>query len=92
MVGLCNVPIAMGMGTAKSLGVDLQRIRIDFARLNHMIFGLRFYLNGNNITGEAIAKMAAGEVSVFVKNVKLDELLEAHRDIYPNFNSKSHIH
>lgn len=70
VVGLCNVPIAMEMGIAKSLGVDHSRIRIDFAGLNHMVFGLRVYLDGNNITEEVLRKMAAGEVSAFVKNIQ----------------------
>lgn len=70
VVGLCNVPIAMEMGIAKSLGVDHNRIRIDFAGLNHMVFGLRVYLDGANITEEVLRKMAAGEVSAFVKNVQ----------------------
>lgn len=70
IVGLCNVPIGMEMGIAKGLGVDPSRIQIDFAGLNHMVFGLKVFLDGDNITKEVIQKIAVGEISIFVKNVK----------------------
>ncbi|MDF2573001.1 MAG: 6-phospho-beta-glucosidase, partial [Sporomusa sp.] len=37
IIGLCNVPIGMEMGVAKLFDVDSNRIRIDFAGLNHMV-------------------------------------------------------
>lgn len=70
IVGLCNVPIGMEMGIAKGLGVEHSRIRIDFAGLNHMVFGLKVYLDGKDISKEVIDKMAAGEMSPSVKNIK----------------------
>lgn len=70
VIGLCNVPIGMEMGIAKSMGVDHSRIRIDFAGLNHMVFGLRVYLDGVDVSKEVIDKLASGEVSIFVKNIK----------------------
>lgn len=70
VVGLCNVPIGMETGIAKGLGVDHSRIRIDFAGLDHMIFGLKVYLDGKDISEEVINKMAEGEISPSVKNIK----------------------
>lgn len=55
-VGLCNVPIGMKMAIAQILGVEASRVRIDQAGLNHMVFGLRTYLDGVDIS-EAVAKV-----------------------------------
>jgi 6-phospho-beta-glucosidase len=56
-VGLCNVPIGMRMGVAKLFNVDASRIHIDFAGLNHMVFGLNVYLDGNNIMDQLIDRL-----------------------------------
>lgn len=63
VVGLCNVPIGMKMEIAQQLGVAPERIHIDFAGLNHMIFGLNVYLDGENYTKQYIDKLTKGEVS-----------------------------
>jgi 6-phospho-beta-glucosidase len=62
-IGLCNVPIGMKMGVARLLDVDVSRVHIDFAGLNHMVFGLNVYLDGNNITESFIDKLTSGEKS-----------------------------
>jgi 6-phospho-beta-glucosidase len=56
-VGLCNVPIGMRMGVAKLFNVDASRVHIDFAGLNHMVFGLNVYLDGNNIMDQLIDRL-----------------------------------
>lgn len=63
VVGLCNVPIGMRMGVAKLLGVDARRVHIDFAGLNHMVFGVNIYVDGNNMTEELIDRLTSGEAS-----------------------------
>lgn len=69
VIGLCNVPIGMEMAIAKLFNVDHSRIRIDFAGLNHMVFGLNAYLDGKNITKSVIDSIAAGKMPSTVKNV-----------------------
>ncbi|MBS4536129.1 6-phospho-beta-glucosidase [Clostridium sp. D2Q-14] len=69
VIGLCNVPIGMEMGIANLLDVDHNRVRIDFAGLNHMVFGLNVYLDGKNITEEVVNKIAAGEMEAIVNNI-----------------------
>ena len=69
VIGLCNIPIIMEMEIAKGLDVDPSRIRIDFAGLNHMVFGLKVYLDGTDITAGVIGKIAEGEINIFAKNV-----------------------
>ncbi|GAB6169254.1 6-phospho-beta-glucosidase [Clostridium carnis] len=69
VIGLCNVPIGLEKSTAKLLGVDFNRIRIDFAGLNHMVFGLNIYLDGNLVTKNVIDKIIESDASSEVKNI-----------------------
>ncbi|MFD1064868.1 6-phospho-beta-glucosidase [Oceanobacillus locisalsi] len=70
VVGLCNVPIGMEMGVAKLLDVDHSRIRIDFAGLNHMVYGLDVYLDGVSVKEKVIQKLSDPENASFVKNIE----------------------
>ncbi|WP_100013013.1 6-phospho-beta-glucosidase [Lentibacillus sediminis] len=70
VVGLCNVPIGMEMGVAKLLDVEHSRIRIDFAGLNHMVYGLDVYLDGVSVKDEVMQKLSDPENSSFVKNIE----------------------
>lgn len=70
VVGLCNVPIGMEMAIAKLLEVDHSRIRIDFAGLNHMVYGLEVYLDGKSVKGEVIKMITELDDSSFVKNIQ----------------------
>lgn len=68
-VGLCNVPIGMHRGLADILKVEAQRLEIDFAGLNHMVFGLNFYLDGKKINKEAIEALSGPEAHISMKNI-----------------------
>jgi len=68
IVGLCNVPISIQMGVAKLLKVEPERVRVDFAGLNHMVYGLNVYLDGKNITTEFLDEMTKHE-SGTMKNI-----------------------
>ncbi|MGE7946979.1 6-phospho-beta-glucosidase [Lysinibacillus sp. NPDC093688] len=70
VVGLCNVPIGMEMGIAKLLDVDHSRIRIDFAGLNHMVYGLDFYVDGVSVKDQVIDLLMDPNNSSFVKNIE----------------------
>lgn len=67
-IGLCNVPIGMKNNLAELLGVDSSRIDMDFAGLNHMVYGLNVKLDGEDITSEAIVKYIEGNITM--KNIK----------------------
>lgn len=69
IVGLCNVPIGIEMGIAKLLDVEHSRIRIDFAGLNHMVYGLDVYLDGVSVKDQVMELLTNPENSSFVKNV-----------------------
>lgn len=67
-IGLCNVPIGMKKEVAKSLNIDSKRIDMDFAGLNHMVYGLNVRLDGIDITKEAVNKFLENNMSM--KNIK----------------------
>ncbi|WMJ81738.1 6-phospho-beta-glucosidase [Clostridium sp. MB40-C1] len=68
-IGLCNVPIGMVSGAADILNVGMDRIKIDFAGLNHLVWGTKIYLDGEDVTEQLIEKIAEGK-SMSMKNIK----------------------
>ncbi|MDM5222865.1 6-phospho-beta-glucosidase [Peribacillus sp. NJ11] len=69
VVGLCNVPIGMKMGIAKALNVEPDRVQVDFAGLNHMVFGLDVYVDGKSVKDKVIAALGNPENEMTMKNI-----------------------
>ncbi|HLR08715.1 MAG TPA: 6-phospho-beta-glucosidase [Bacillota bacterium] len=59
-IGLCNVPIGMRMAVAEMLDADPKRVQIDFAGLNHMVFGLHVYMDGQDVTENVVDMLSSG--------------------------------
>lgn len=59
----------MKMGVAKALDVDESRIDIQFAGLNHMVFGLDVFLDGVSVKDKVIEAMADPENAMTMKNI-----------------------
>jgi 6-phospho-beta-glucosidase len=57
-IGLCNVPIGIQRGVAHALGVEMDRIGMDFFGLNHLSFARRIYLDGNDVTDRVLGLTA----------------------------------
>lgn len=70
-IGLCNVPIGMRNGIAKLFEVEDERIQMDFAGLNHMVYGLNVALDGEDVTDEAIDKFVHSKLTM--QNIKAIE-------------------
>lgn len=70
-IGLCNVPIGMRNGIAKLFDVENERIQMDFAGLNHMVYGLNVALDGEDVTDEAIDKFVHSKLTM--QNIKAIE-------------------
>lgn len=68
IAGLCNVPIGMVNGVADILGVDPQRIFIEFIGLNHLVWGRKIYMDGLDITDRVIDELSDGK-SMTMKNI-----------------------
>ena len=69
VIGLCNVPIGMEKAVASIMDVDHSRVRVDFAGLNHMVYGLNMYVDGKKVTDEVINGIAEGRLGQIVKNI-----------------------
>ena len=69
VVGLCNVPIGMEMGVAKLLDVNHDLVRIDFAGLNHMGFGLDVFVDGVSVKDRVIDLITDPEKSITMQNI-----------------------
>lgn len=69
VVGLCNVPIGMEMGVANLLEVDHNRVRIDFAGLNHMVYGLDVFVDGVSVKDQVISLINDPEKSITMQNI-----------------------
>ncbi len=67
-IGLCNVPIGVRNGIAKLFDVEHDRIHMDFAGLNHMVYGLNVSLDGKDVTEEAIENFTQSKISM--ENIK----------------------
>jgi len=63
-VGLCNVPIGMQRQIADLMEVDMNRVRIDFAGLNHMVYGLNIYIDGLESTPKVMEKLNGSSTSM----------------------------
>lgn len=70
-IGLCNVPIGMRNGISKLFEVENERIQMDFAGLNHMVYGLNVALDGEDVTDEAIDKFVHSKLTM--QNIKAIE-------------------
>jgi len=57
-IGLCNSPIGITNRISKLLNEDKEDIRIDYIGLNHMVFGVKTYLKGEDISDLVIEKLA----------------------------------
>lgn len=68
-IGLCNVPINMKMAAAKFLDADFQRVEVDFAGLNHLVYGMHIYLDGQEVTSQVIETLAGGG-SMTMRNIQ----------------------
>lgn len=68
-IGLCNVPIGMEMAAAKVLNVEHKDLDMTFGGLNHMVFGTKVSIKGEDRTNDLIEALAKGEIGQIVKNI-----------------------
>lgn len=53
-IGLCNVPIHLQKIIANLLEVDERRLFVQFGGLNHMVFALKAYLDGEDVMARVL--------------------------------------
>ncbi|MGO1041921.1 6-phospho-beta-glucosidase [Clostridioides difficile] len=71
VIGLCNVPISMEKDASNLLEVDQNRVRVLFGGLNHMVYGLKVYLDGEEVTDTVLEKMGTKAKQHTMKNIDL---------------------
>ncbi|WP_086349556.1 6-phospho-beta-glucosidase [Candidatus Enterococcus clewellii] len=80
VVGLCNIPIGIVNKIAKLYETEAANVSVEFAGLNHFVFGKNIYVNGREVTGEVIEKIKDG-TEISAKNIPNfsfpDEILDA---------------
>lgn len=69
VVGVCNLPIHTKISIAKLLGVKESRVHIDFAGLNHLVYGLNVYLDGEVVTNRVIDMLTDPGKQLTMKNI-----------------------
>ncbi len=67
-LGLCNVPIHLRMTIANMLDADASDIFIDFAGLNHLVWGRKVWHKGMDVTSVVLEKMQDG-AALTMKNI-----------------------
>ncbi|MEW8974165.1 MAG: 6-phospho-beta-glucosidase [Tissierellaceae bacterium] len=72
-IGLCNVPISMERDMADILEIDSSRIRIDFARLNHLVYGFNIYIDDEDKTKEVFQRYLENSQDINMRNIDLQE-------------------
>lgn len=60
-VGLCNVPVNMINYVAQVFDVEMERIYIEFAGLNHLVWGQKIYLDGEDVTEKLLEILVSGK-------------------------------
>ncbi|WP_329764893.1 6-phospho-beta-glucosidase [Bacillus nitratireducens] len=69
VIGVCNVPFNMHMSISKMLDVELERVHIDFAGLNHMVFGTHVYVDDQEVTEKVLDILGNPEIQMTMKNI-----------------------
>lgn len=53
-IGLCNVPIGMHKSISESLEIDSEKVELLMAGMNHFVWGLHAYVDGQDRMSEAL--------------------------------------
>ena len=72
VVGLCNNPINIENWIAQKFGVAHADVRIEFVGCNHLVWGNRVFVRGEDVTRQALEKLA-GDSSMSMKNIPAQE-------------------
>lgn len=69
VIGVCNLPHHTRVSVAKLLQVDLERVEIDFAGLNHMVYGLDIRVDGESVLAKVLKMLGDPEYQISMKNI-----------------------
>ncbi|MFE4043598.1 MULTISPECIES: 6-phospho-beta-glucosidase [unclassified Priestia] len=69
VVGVCNLPVHMANSIAGLLQVEKEDVHIEFAGLNHLVYGLHVYAKGKEVTQEVIRRLSDPNSQVTMRNI-----------------------
>lgn len=69
VVGVCNLPVHMTNFIAGLLQVKKEDVHIEFAGLNHLLYGLHVYAKGKEVTQEVIRRLSDPNSQVTMRNI-----------------------
>lgn len=72
VIGLCNNPINMENWIAQKFEVPHSDVYVEFVGCNHLVWGNRIYVRGEDVTRQALEKLA-GDTSMNNKNIPTHE-------------------
>ncbi len=72
VVGLCNNPINIENWLADKFRVTPSDVRVEFVGCNHLVWGNRVFVRGEDVTREALEKLG-GDSSMSMKNIPAQE-------------------
>ena len=69
VVGVCNLPVHMTNSIASLLQIEKEDVHIEFAGLNHLVYGLHVYAKGKEVTQEVIRRLSDPKSQVTMRNI-----------------------
>ncbi len=69
VIGLCNVPVGVHRAMAGVMNIEPERLQIHFAGLNHMVYGLKTYLDGKDISDQVPEIMIESKGKITMSNI-----------------------
>ncbi len=69
VVGVCNLPVHIRNSIAGLLQVEKEDVHIEFAGLNHLVYGLHVYAKGKEVTQEVIQRLSDPNSQVTMRNI-----------------------
>lgn len=68
-IGVCNLPVHTRNSISQLLNVPKEKVCIDFAGLNHLVYGLNVWLEEENVTQKVLRLFALPENQLTMKNI-----------------------
>jgi len=91
-IGLCNGPITMRNRIADDLGVDGDRLWLDYFGLNHLAWIQRVLLDGQDITADLLAKIVESPGQTALLDFDFEKKLIAAWNMIPSGYLRYYFH
>ncbi|MDQ0178349.1 6-phospho-beta-glucosidase [Bacillus chungangensis] len=69
IIGVCNLPVNVKMTLANLLQVETERLHITFAGLNHLVYGLDVFVDGESVLEEVIDILSDPDKQLSMQNI-----------------------